>query len=329
MNIEEIRKEKSEIALLYCRNRGVPRYEYANDEKIKEFNKICNSKFKESIVDDHVLQLLHGIGLAWSYFPHHWEIQVGKMKTPLDVFNNDDLLKKALISRMKWGGDTNVKDDGFLTDSQLRKAIRTASGVQAVSNFRPVAAAAIYHKYSGNGVVWDMSCGFGGRLLGALASESVKKYIGTDPSTKTYEGLLNIKCDFSFNPMEIEIHKIGSEDFIPNCLVDLCFTSPPYFNTEEYSNEESQSYKKFTTKEDWNEGFLRKTIKNCMSCLVKNGYMIINIANVKSHKELELDTVKIALEEGFILHETLKLRLSSLNKGGFKYEPIFVFKKIL
>ena len=328
MNIEETRKEKAKLALSYARKKGLPYYKYDYFEKLTQFEKIKKANFKNAIVNGEVLQLLHGIGLAWSYFPHHWGIKVENMKTPVDIFHDDDLLTKALISRMKWGGDTNVKDDGSLSDAQLRKAIRTASGAQAVSNFRPVAAATIYHKYANNGVVWDMSSGFGGRLFGALASGSVKKYIGCDPSTKTYEGLLNIKKEFSHIPMEIEIYKTGSECFVPNCKVDLCFTSPPYFNTEKYSLEESQSYQKFKTIEEWNEGFLRQTIKNCYSCLNKDGFMIINIANVKKHKTLESDTIKIAIEEGFLLLETLKLRLSSITKGGFKYEPIFVFKKL-
>ena len=213
-----------------------------------------------------------------------------------------------------------------MTHSNLRKAIRTASGVQAVSNFRPTAAASIYYKYAGGGVVWDMSCGYGGRLLGALACGNVRKYIGTDPSEKTHKGLINIAHDFNHVGVAIEINKIGSEDFIPAEKVDLCFTSPPYFNTEEYAQESSQSFKKYPGKEDWKNGFLRETIRNCYKSLKDDGLLIINIANVKKYKDLEEDTVAVARQEGFDLRETLKLRLSSM-MGGFKYEPIFVFTK--
>jgi len=312
------------IAFEYARKRGMPYYSYTDKEKYIEFAKIQNSKFREGIVDGEVLQLLHGIGLAWSYFPHHWEAQVGKMKRPIDVFYDDELLLKALKSRIKWGG--KVGEDGFMTDANLRKAIRTASGAQAVSNFRPVAAASIYYKYCGEGVVWDMSCGYGGRLFGALACGKVKKYIGTDPCQKTYDGLMNIKNDFKHIDMDIEIHKLGSEEFIPKEKVDLCFTSPPYFNTEEYSQEETQSFKRYPTQNGWLDGFLRKTINNCHQSLKDHGLLLINIANVKKYKNLEDDTIMVANEEGFVLKDTIKLRLSSI-KGGFKYEPIFIFKK--
>jgi hypothetical protein len=205
--------------------------------------------------------------------------------------------------------------------------LRTYSGVQRVSNFRPSAAAGIYRKYAKNGVVWDMSCGFGGRLIGALASKSVKKYIGTDPSTPTMDGLLRIKNDFC-QDFEVELHKIGSENFVPSEPVDLCFTSPPYFNTERYTDEPTQSYVAYQTNESWNENFLRKTIQNCSHALKDDGYLLINIANVLTHKTLEQDTVRIAQEEHFKLIDTLKMQLSSITKGGFKYEPIFVFKKL-
>ena len=315
-------EEQIELVFKYFRERGMPYYSYTDEEKLIEFKKIQNSKYKEGIQDGEILQLLHGIGLAWSYFPHHWEVQVMKMKRPIDIYNDDELLKKAIRSRIKWGG--KVLENGYMTDANLRKAIRTASGVQAVSNFRPVAGATIYHRYANNGVVWDMSSGYGGRLFGALACD-LNKYIGTDPCSLTYEGLKNIKKDFKHLPTEIELHKLGSENFVPNEKVDLCFTSPPYFNTEEYSNEDTQSYKKYSNQESWINGFLRQTVRNCKECLSDKGHMIINIANVRTFKDLEEQTLRVCAEEGFVLKETLKLRLSSI-KGGFKYEPVFVFK---
>ena len=73
-------EEQIELVFKYFRERGMPYYSYTDEEKIIEFKKIQNSKYKEGIQDGEILQLLHGIGLAWSYFPHHWEVQVMKMK---------------------------------------------------------------------------------------------------------------------------------------------------------------------------------------------------------------------------------------------------------
>ena len=127
---------------------------------------------------------------------------------------------------------------------------------------------------------------------------------------------------------QIDIYKQGSEDFIPekNSL-DLCFTSPPYFDTEKYSDEPTQSYIKFPTENEWMNEFMRKTMENCYYGLKGGKYMLINIANTSKHKFIEDSTIKIAEECGFTYKDTLQLTLSSVMGAGYKYEPIFVFKK--
>lgn len=56
--------------------------------------------------------------------------------------------------------------------------------------------------------------------------------------------------------------------------------------------------------------------------------LALNVANVKSHPTLESDTVYLAYEEGFEYIETLQLSLSAIVNGAFKYEPVFVFRKV-
>jgi hypothetical protein len=310
--------------LRYCRQRGFPHYNLTKEQMMRDFEIFKRYDISQIIEPEKTIkQTQHCAGVCWSYFPHHWEVRTRKLKTPMDVWNNDELLLKAIQSRIKWGGQVGF--DGYMSDTDLRKAVRTYSGVQRVSNFRPSAAAGIYHHYCKEGsTVWDMSAGFGGRMLGAVRSGKVKTYIGTDPSTPTFDGLQRLAKDFGF--IEIILQKSGSENWKPDRQVDLCFTSPPYFNTEVYSSDPEQSCHKFTNVELWNEGFLRQTIKNCKSVLKADGLMILNVANVITHKTLESDTIRIAQEEGFNLKETLQLKLSHITKGGYKFEPTFVFE---
>lgn len=308
-------------------NEEFPYYELTMEEKIKHFEKLRKFKSEHLLKEKIICQSMHGLNLAWSYFPHHWEVPVKSQKTPMEIWKDKSLLKKAIKKRLERGGLTMLLPNQVMTKPQIRKTIRNYSGVQSISNFRPSAASCIYKYFAGNGVVWDMSCGFGGRLLGAYASGKVKKYFGCDPSTKTFEGLINITKDFEFLEMETQIYKIGSEHFLPSEEVDLCFTSPPYFNLEQYSEDEQQSFKLYKTQQSWNESFLRKTIRNCYECLKVNGFLLLNIANVKSHKNLEKDTIEICVQEKFILKDIYYLALSNTVKGGFKYEPIFIFKK--
>ena len=71
----------------------------------------------------------------------------------------------------------------------------------------------------------------------------------------------------------------------------MCFTSPPYFDTEKYSEEPTQSYIKFPKENDWISGFLIKTIKNCHYGLKNEGYLALNIA--KTFEGLSSDFVSV------------------------------------
>jgi DNA modification methylase len=134
--------------------------------------------------------------------------------------------------------------------------------------------------------------------------------------------------EFSYISKKIDIYKQGSEEYLPDkSSLDLCFTSPPYFDTEKYSDEPTQSYIKYPTQDEWVDGFLRSTIENCYTGLKKGGYMLYNIANTPKYKFIEEQTVKISKELGFTQEDTLQLTLSSVMGAGYKYEPIFVFKK--
>ena len=251
----------------------------------------------------------------------------------MEAFNDDKIFKSVIKKCWNWeqkhykGEDPNGERNKF-HENRLRQSLKLYSGVQAVSNFRPTAAKLIYEKFGGDGTIWDMSCGWGGRLLGFLSSSNTKHYIGTEPSTKTYEGLLQMSKEFSYINKKVDIYKQGSEEYLPNkSSLDLCFTSPPYFDTEKYSDESTQSYKKFPTQDEWVNGFLRKTIENCYYGLKEGGYMLYNIANTPKYKFIEEETVNISKGLGFTQEETLQLTLSSVMGAGYKYEPIFVFKK--
>jgi SAM-dependent methyltransferase len=307
----------------YYKQTGFPYYNLSQKEKEKEFQKLEDFDCSTIIQGDLVRQTMHGLGLAWSYFPHAWGIKCGKLKTPMEVFEDDETFKKVIRKRLKIGT--------YISDSGIRKILKTYSGVQAVSNFRPTAAKAIYDTYAPEGVVYDMSCGFGGRLLGALTS-TVSSYIGVDPSEKTFEGLQRMRTELNTKGKKIHLFKTGSEEFIPpSNTIDLCFTSPPYFDHEKYAVEDSQSYKKFTTSLEWLNNFLRVTLQNCHQGLKESGHLILNVANTKSYPTLEEDTIRVAEDGGFSLIGTQKLLLSNLNKrsksGTYKYEPMFVFKK--
>ena len=325
-NISDIDIEEGvEIIFKYYRERGFPHYTVREDEKYTHMKKLRKFDIDTIFIDNQIIQTMHCLRLAWNYFPHWVEVQCGSSKMPPMGYFNDDTMLKGII-RKTWIWQLNYGRNRF-TENRFRQCLKLYQGSQGVSNFRPTAAKVIYEKFGGD-VVWDMSCGWGGRLLGFLASSNTKQYIGTEPSSKTYDGLLKIKKDFSYLGKQVNIYKLGSEEYKPlKESLDLCFTSPPYFDTEKYSLESTQSFVKFPTENEWVNGFLKKTIQNCYNGLKENKYMLINIANTPKYKFIEEETVRISKELGFVQEDTVQLTLSSVMGAGYKYEPIFVFRK--
>lgn len=323
---ETKREEQLEELFQYWKDRGYPNHQKEDYDIQKEISDLILFEEKSILVGKDLRQTMHGCGFLWVYFPHWIEVRCNDDLSVIENWNDEKKLK-TLIRKTY---DYELKHNkGRFTINRLRQNAKVYCSKQSVSNFRPTVAKYIYNTYGNNGVVWDMSCGFGGRLFGFLSS-NCKKYIGTDPSTKTYNGLLEMKEDYSFiDDKEIELHCCGSEEFVPqkNSL-DLCFTSPPYFDTEKYSDEDTQSFKRFNTSNDWLNGFLRKTFQNCYYGLKNNGKMIINIANVKHFSNLEQMCVRVAEEEGFKLSDTLYMTLSSIAGRGIKREPVFIFDKV-
>lgn len=320
----------------HYRREGFPVYSLNRDQKRQELLELLVADHA-GIIDQkgRIKQTMHGLALAWHYHPLAWTVRCGNRKTPIELFNDDLLFLRAIERRTKLGN--------AFSESGLRKILRSFSSTQSVSNFRPTAAAAIYHRLlqEKGGAVWDMSAGFGGRLLGALACDRVDRYIGTDPSTYAMDGLHEMAEELvpmaeqlGRRTLEVELHQVGSEEFLPerNSL-DLCFTSPPYVGWERYSDEPTQSHVKFPTQHEWLHGFIGATVRNCAHGLKGSGILAINVASVAAYPNLAPVFLSYAESNGWRLIDTLHLQLSKMvglkhiGKSAFKSEPIFVFKK--
>lgn len=333
MSENELENFANEIFLFYREN-GFPYYPTDMETRQKDFYKLNKFVYTQKINTFNNLfnnqnyiikQTMHGLGLAWSYFPHSFNVKCNNRMTPYEAFMDDEIFIKVIRKRLKMGT--------YISDSGIRKMLKIYTNVQGVSNFRPTAAAYLYNMFGKGKTVWDMSGGWGGRLLGAIVAD-VDMYIATEPSIKTKKGLVQLANDFG-GRMHSYITEVGSEDFKPtkNSL-NFCFTSPPYFNVEKYADEPTQSYIKFNNKKAWVEGFLRPTFQNCYYGLKPFGYMLINIADGKGKENISLEdeTIKIAKQCGFKYYKTqFKLSLSNINLRNknkkYKFEPIFIFEK--
>jgi len=259
------------------------------------------------------------------------------------------------------------------------QAFRLGLGQPAV-NFPPLTARYLYERYTDHINIdkledkqlniYDPSSGWGGRILGAMSSKKQIHYVGTDPNTDNFIDEVGIsRYEYVANFYNNEV--LGGNDFwdtehkntfhyfqegsehIGNHpdfqqykgKLDMVFTSPPYFDREQYSEDEEQSYKSYPQYDDWRDNFLKPTLTNAYESLRNDRYLLWNIADIKigtnKFHPLEQDSIDILLSLGADYQGKLKMLMTSMvgvnqskvknavkvNGKYLKYEPIFVFYK--
>ena len=174
----------------------------------------------------------------------------------------------------------------FIDKAKLRTAISLRKYI--CSQFKPNVAKAIYDKYKCKNIL-DFSMGWGDRLAGFYASDFGELYVGIDPRKENhpiyreqveyYEKHRTFfetdkKCEFICKPAEdTDLSKYEN-------MMDLVFTSPPYFNVEKYSDDDTQSWVRHKDIEGWNTKFLHVSLNNVWKTLRKGGILMVNISDV-------------------------------------------------
>ena len=102
-------------------------------------------------------------------------------------------------------------------------------------------------------------------------SDKLTSFFDVKPQGNTYELFQDGSELISNNP---DFQKYKGK-------LDISFTSPPYFNREQYSQDENQSFKAYGEYEDWRDNFLRPTLTTIYDYLKNDRYILWNIADIK------------------------------------------------
>lgn len=193
------------------------------------------------------------------------------------------------------GGLYTLKFDE-IGKNQLRVALSLRKYI--CSQFKPNVAKALYDFLKAETVL-DFSAGWGDRLAGFYASDFGSHYVGLDPRKENHQiyreqadwyrehnGFFEIdkKADFFCTPAEDFDFTQYPEYF------DIVFTSPPYFNVERYSYDETQSWVRYKGIDAWNKLFLHKVIEKIWPSIKKGGRLYINIADVYATSKADTNT---------------------------------------
>jgi hypothetical protein len=133
--------------------------------------------------------------------------------------------------------------------------------------------------------VLDPCSGWGDRLGGAMASSNVASYTGNDINEELQDGYREfIKCYGGRAGTSYTMLVGKAEELSIKEMFDVVFTSPPYFDYEEYTKESNQSIHNRNL-EEWKEQFLYPMLSRALDRLVSGGFMIIHITD---HKDLKI-----------------------------------------
>ena len=215
-------------------------------------------------------------------------------KSPIYRWNHSDNLRNVFLALWRLGND-QLSVDSYIMAFRLSAYIAT--------QFKPQVAKFLYQITNAK-TVFDSSCGWGDRLAGFYCSNA-EEYYGTDPNDQTYERYFQqclayekfLGSDVTTEKNEdyfivqgkkrVEIHRKPAEDFDYTILppIDCAFTSPPYFATEKYNTDgkhaDEQSWARYTTYEQWRDGFYLPVNRKTFESLSENGYQFVNIMDPK------------------------------------------------
>lgn len=228
-----------------------------------------------------------------------------------------------------WQSNPNyfTKDLDNLDNKTVREAIYNKAGRYECTQFKCTVSKTIYEMFEAKSVL-DFSSGYGDRILGAIASNTVEKYLGYDPNTELRDGhteMINTFCPIvNKNTLDFEVIYEPFEDAELKEDFDLVFTSPPFFKLEEYTNEYTQSHVKYYTYNRWMKSFLFKALDKSWNNLKVGGHLIMYIGNYENVNIVEPMNIYLELLEDSEFWGCLSF--SSTNTKKRRY--FWVWKKV-
>lgn len=266
-------------------------------------------------VDDTLSHNTSGMGLCDYFFPNIYECSRRGNPSPVSAWGNETLFKKLVRNRLTYADRIN--------DSSMRKGMKLMNLV--VSNFKPTVAKYIYSKYCNNGKIFDYCGGFGSRMLAAMSLGL--EYTACEPCTKTHDNLLkfgnflraNVGGSFEIlkEGSEIRVHKPG--------YFGLAFSSPPYFDYEIYSSEETQSINRYPELSKWLVNYWESTIVNSLKSLNNTG--VFGVCLSPNQKEPMIErTIDVCRRHNFNLFRAIKVPFKHVLTSD-SYEVILLFSR--
>lgn len=243
-------------------------YSFSNKELYDDWNTLLTiRKFKKGS------QWKPGLKICQQFCDNFFDMKATNGKS----FNSVKATYEEMDKIRLWG----LEKMSALYISWIRRAIYMRWGGHNPTYYRPhLAKQIIVSTNKPNGILFDPCAGWGGRMLGTVAAGW--RYIACEPNVDTYNNLLRI-VEFLNIHDSVTLYNIPFEELDLNTLgkVDIVLTSPPYFNLEIYSDDNTQSYNKHSSYENWLNNWLLVMVDKCLGILKDDGLSCWNVMDFK------------------------------------------------
>lgn len=273
-------------------------FEYGFDTFLKNYNDGLTTsnddwkKLQSKTIDKDWINSTSTIGtnIIKRNMPHIYEVRNYKGKCIRNMWNKVTLEKAIRCNR---------KSHSTPYASEIIRQLGFTAGTSKVTIYRPLLTKRIVQCFDAKNVL-DVCVGWGGRMLGSIAANDGVSYTGIEPFTKTYDGLINMKDTLQLE--NVTLYNDTAENVLPTLekQYDLAITSPPYYNLELYSEEDTQSHH-YGSYDDWVKFFLEPVVNGVLDVLLDDGYSCWSVKNFKTDKQYNLydDVVRIHNEKGW------------------------------
>lgn len=262
----------------------------------------------------HVSQVGQATCLASHW--HRLEARYRDRPSVVEAFSNPDALQRAVQFQLDHGDPVIA-----------RRVVRALSALyRSPLNFPPVLARWLIDQYApAGGTVLDPCSGYGGRLLGAMASDKQVKYIGRDVEERSVQANLDLARSLGVVD-RVQEEQAAVEDDIPWPDVDLVLTSPPYYDRENYGPAAERYLAPHRTYESWSNRFLRCLVERAVAA---SPTVILNVAAIHSGSvfhDLPSDVERYAKDAGARVDRTLVWQIAAFGRNR-RHEKILIIRR--
>lgn len=235
-----------------------------------------------------------------SFMNHRFKVLVDGKSPYNTFFSNKDLMR---VLKYQLNSKCGIEN------ANVRNCLGYY-GSQIAGQFNPSYAKFFINKYCTGTQILDPCAGWGGRLCGALIED--KNYYGIEPNTETHRKLIKIyewlkEKEAITSTAQIVRSVAEDPSSYGDSMFDMAITSPPYFDKEKYSEEDSQSCIRYKTYDVWKECFLKVLVDNVYSHLKPGSVFVLNVADFNDYS-LVLDSILLAKDSGFYLEKVYKVK---------------------